>query len=553
MNKRRNMKHIRFEGEANLVYQMPRERFEAVKEAPIGLFEIAYKFMNHHVSFQVPRLNKLMDYYEAQGRIKKWAGPKNPHSAHNRISSAFARYITNLRVGYFLGNDIQYKVTPYEDSNQSLADDLEQLLTDYNQSSDEAYIDEMIKKDLSITGRAYDLVFANEGDTTLNLAKIDPTTAFVVYDDSIKAKPLFAVRYYQTGILNEDLVEQYEIYTDEFLYKFHTDGGLPNSNAPVDNAVLDESIPLFFGRVPLTEYANNEERMGDWEPELDHLDALDMAVSTMANFQEDFNSAALVATGEFARKTDPVYKQDDNGNIMRDKSGNPIIEIPPHPIIHTNDRIYWLKPYLERTGVDGSKQLVMPSLQYLTKQYDSTGWSTYTNFLINEIHKYTNSPNVNDPNFASNASGVAMSYKLWGSDQERKVQEALFKKSLKGRLSATVHYWIAKSDLKASIKDEDSVVAMISPNFMPNLPKNDDATAQLIQILQATNLFSAETMREMAEPITEVSADAEQQRVDDQEKHRADLDSQQQSGDFGIGRIFSDGKLPNEAPDEDEN
>ncbi|WP_315971958.1 phage portal protein, partial [Lactiplantibacillus plantarum] len=36
---------------------------------------------------------------------------------------------------------------------------------------------------------------------------------------------------------------------------------------------MDDTLPHFFDTVPLTEYRNNDERLGDWEPELDQLDA----------------------------------------------------------------------------------------------------------------------------------------------------------------------------------------------------------------------------------------------------------------------------------------
>ncbi|WP_302175486.1 phage portal protein [Limosilactobacillus ingluviei] len=539
----------RFNAEANRVYRMPVGFFDAMRNNPTQLFTTAYKFARHHVDNQVPRLKGLMDYYVAKNQIKQWPGSPNPKNAHNRIASAFARYITNIRVGYFLGNDIQFKVAAREDQDKATAATLADLIDNYNRTADEVYIDEMIKKDLSIMGRAYDLVYANAGTNTLNLAKVDPTTAFVVYDDSIKGQPLFALRYYQTGVLDEHLVEQYEIYTDDRIYRFHSEGGLPDSNTPTNAAVFDGEEYHFFGRVPLTEYRNNEERMGDWEPELDHLDALDKTVSTMANFQEDFNSAALVATGQFANKTEPVYARDEHGNKKIGKDGKPVVLVPAHPVINAKDNIFWLKPAIVEKGLGAEKEIVMPSLKYLTKQYDSTGWSTYTNFLINEIHKYTNTPNVNDKDFASNASGVAMSYKLWGSDQERKIQEALFKKSLMDRLACCINYWTIGSKLKGEV---DDLLAMVTPNLDPNLPKNDDQTAQLIQTLKSTGLFSGQTLREKAEPITEVNAEAEQQRIDDEAKHEADVRSQEDAGDFGIGRVFANGQLPNQEQEDDE-
>lgn len=533
----------RFDLEANRQYQVPISFFNSIKDNPMQLYETAYKFIRHHIDRQVPRLKELMKYYLADTKIKSWTGSPNPDNAHNRVSTGFARYITNIRVGYFMGNDVQYKIVTDDDSEKQLSKTLDNLITHYNDSSNTPYIDEMLKKDLSITGRAYDLVYVNAGETTLNLAKVDPTTCFVVYDDSIKAQPLFAVRYYQTGVLDELLQENYEIYTDSMIYRYHSDGGLPQTNSPVNNAVLDSAEPHFFERVPLTEYKNNDERIGDWEPEIDQMDALDKAISTMANFQEDFNDAAMVATGRFANKTKPVYEMDDRGNIKVGKDGKPIVLVPPKPIIDPKHHMFYLEPYIARTGLsEGQRTVVTPTLQYVTKQYDSAGWSTYTNFLINEIHKYTNTPNVNDPNFASNASGVAMSYKLWGSDQERKIQEALYKRSLRARISACIAYWNKINALPG--ENDISVLAdMVKPNFDPNLPKNDEETAQLVQTLSGIpGLESMKSLREITQRITGVSPDDEQQRIDDEADEEAKKSDDYKNGRTGIGEVFATGE-----------
>lgn len=533
----------RFDLEANRQYQVPISFFNSIKDNPMQLYETAYKFIRHHIDRQVPRLKELMKYYLADTKIKSWAGSPNPDNAHNRVSTGFARYITNIRVGYFMGNDVQYKIVTDDDSEKQLSKTLDDLIMHYNDTSNTPYIDEMLKKDLSITGRAYDLVYVNAGETTLNLAKVDPTTCFVVYDDSIKAQPLFAVRYYQTGVLDELLQENYEIYTDSMIYRYHSDGGLPQTNSPVNNAVLDSAEPHFFERVPLTEYKNNDERIGDWEPEIDQMDALDKAISTMANFQEDFNDAAMVATGRFANKTKPVYEMDDRGNIKVGKDGKPIVLVPPKPIIDPKHHMFYLEPYIARTGLsEGQRTVVTPTLQYVTKQYDSAGWSTYTNFLINEIHKYTNTPNVNDPNFASNASGVAMSYKLWGSDQERKIQEALYKRGLRARISACIAYWNKINALPG--ENDISVLAdMVKPNFDPNLPKNDEETAQLVQTLSGIpELESMKSLREITQRITGVSPDDEQQRIDDEADEEAKKSDDYKNGRTGIGEVFATGE-----------
>src|SRR5699024_5225428 len=112
------------------------------------------------------------------------------------------------------------------------------------------------------------------------------------------------------------------------------------------------------------------------------------------------------------------------------------------------------------------------------------------------------------------------------------------KRGLHARLSACLTYW-DKLNVIPGTNDINALVSMIEPDFTPNLPKNDDATAQLIQQLVNSGKFSDETIREIAESITGVTADAEQQRVDEQQKHEADQLSQQNSCDFGIGKVFA--------------
>ena len=239
--------------------------------------------------------------------------------------------------------------------------------------------------------------------------------------------------------------------------------------------------------------------------------------------------------------TVPVFMKDDKGNVIKGKDGQPVILEPPHPDVGPHNHMWYLEPYAMQTGVGQPKQIIQPNAQYLTKQYDSAGWETYTNFLINEIHKYTNTPNVNDPNFASNASGVAMSYKLWGSDQERKIQESLFEKSLNERYLACVNYWQTLHAIHSQLTATE-LVSALTYTFTPNLPKNDEETSTLIQTLNSTGILSDETLRELAEPITGISAQTEQQRVDEQQESTMNKQTGYDLGDFGTGKIFSTGQ-----------
>ena len=135
-----------------------------------------------------------------------------------------------------------------------------------------------------------------------------------------------------------------------------------------------------------------------------------------------------------------------------------------------------------------------------------------------------------------------MSYKLWGSDQERKVQEALYKRGLRSRISSCIAYWNKINALPG--ENDVSVVAdMVKPNFDPNLPKNDQETAQLIQTLASIQgLESMKSLREIAQKITNVPANDEKQRIDDEKQEELKEDDDFKQGRTGIGNIFATGE-----------
>ncbi|WP_131072803.1 phage portal protein, partial [Lactiplantibacillus plantarum] len=57
-------------------------------------------------------------------------------------------------------------------------------------------------------------------------------------------------------------------YTANKVYHYE-----PINSVGDDLVLAGEPEEHFFGRVPITEYANNDERLGDWEPDLDLIDS----------------------------------------------------------------------------------------------------------------------------------------------------------------------------------------------------------------------------------------------------------------------------------------
>jgi len=161
----------------------------------------------------------------------------------------------------------------------------------------------------------------------------------------------------------------------------------------------------------------------------------------------------------------------------------------------------------------GGTTVVPTDAKYLTKELNATDWKIYVDRLLADIHKDTNTPDVSDENFAANASGVAMTYKLWGSDQERATQESLYTRGLMRRLRLMATYWT----FIRVITNADEV-ENVEITYTPNLPKNDSETVTNAKTLSDTGKISDQTIQGMVENVTGVPQEQETQRMKDQHK-----------------------------------
>ena len=461
----------RFDREANKVYRIPTAQYDEA-----NLTDYVHMFLEHHYNHQVARISTLQRYYEGDNDIHYWKSDKSKNRADNRIASGHPRYITTMRVGYSLGKGIQYLYNSPTDKpgvDNEQADVLMQEINEFNQEVDEEYIEKTLKKSLSVTGRAFELLYTTtlmktDGKQNVNveLTVLDPANAFVVYDTNIHQNSLFGVYYYLVNF-NDKPMYYVTAYTDTKVYHYE-----PISSIGAKLTLSGEPEEHFFGRVPITEYSNNDERLGDWEPDLDLIDSYDKAISEMANSEEDFSNATLVVNGDIdVPKTMKKPVKDSDGNIIYDENGEMVWEIDPNsPYLNTLSKVMYLKPSIINNA-NGGVTVVPSSAQYLTKELPIDNWKTHIDEIVRDIYTDTNTPNVNDENFGGNSSGVAMSYKLFGSDQVRETQNDLFGRGVKRRLRLVAHFW----GIKDVIPDE-TLVNNVSLNFPPNLPKNDTET-----------------------------------------------------------------------------
>lgn len=503
----------RWAPEANKEYVMPRSEFNTAFQSNDlkAMAQVVAYFVARHYMIDSPRITKLQRYYLGDNDIHYWTNDKKIRNrADNRIASGFAKFITNMRVGYMLGKPIQFK--PDDDNgDDSSVDD---LLSQFNQENDEKYHEKVMKTNLSVTGRAYELLYAGDAEEDdegnvktpdVKLRAIDPATAFVVYDTSIDRHSLFGVRYY-TVEYNSRTISYVDVYTADMTYHFMSEDGLTTQSGSDYQLVSQEQTS--FGAVPLTEYVNNESKTGDWESKLDEIDAYDLAMSEMANSEEDFANAKLVLNGDLDFSDNMVEVHNADGSVMVNDDGEPV----KVPKIDTKDQFLWLKPSVVPSS-NGSNTVVPSSAEYLTKQINETGWKTFIDQLSTDIHKDTNTPNTTDEAFSGQSSGVALMYKLFGEDQERSMQESLYTRGIMRRLRLLGNFWKKNFEIK-----DASVMNSYAPHYTPNLPRNNSDIVNMVVQIANSNLVSEDTLREMISQVTGVSADAEKERINEEQE-----------------------------------
>lgn len=469
----------RFNPHSNDQIIMLTEDYEAIDFASQKWIEQLKQYINTH-KLQIARLEELKRYYLGDNNIKYRPNKTDEFAADNRISSDFAKYITVFEQGYMLGNPVKY-------TNEDKI--LQELIDTFSEQTNEAYHNILIKTDLSIYGRAYELLNPEEDENSgviLKLYHLAPEQTFVIYDDTYQQKSLLGVNYYEVDYGGGHRKTVVRVYSDNTIYTYIDD------NQDTFGLHLVDEIEHYLKGVPVNEFKNNEDRTGAYESVLDDIDAYDLSQSELANFQQNSNDAILLITGN------PYTGSDDN-DYLEDGRVNP------------NGRLGVALGFkkaqiavLDDNPNPGGSQ---PDAKYLVKQYDSAGAESYKQRLVNDILRFTFTPDILDNNFSGIQSGESMKYKLMASDNYRSKQERLFKKGLMRRLRLAVNIWEVKGN-EATNYQAINQTAVI---FSPNLPQNDTELANIAKSL--FGVVSDQTVYELLEQVTGIDAEDELKRL----------------------------------------
>lgn len=269
----------------------------------------------------------------------------------------------------------------------------------------------------------------------MRCSALDPREAFVVYDDTVEHKPVFGVHWLERHDENgRRCGMSIHVHTPHEEIVFEGKGLL---------TACEEThrTPHFFGGVPMVEFWNNAQETGDFEPVLSLIDAYDALESDRVNDKQQFTDAVLLLTGCTLENDDPSDARSPAQRLLEEKT----LSLPD-----TDAKAEWLM-----------------------KQSDEAGCEVLRNALRSDIHKMSMVPDLTDECFASNASGVAMRYKLLGLEQLTGIKERWFREGLRSRLRLYAHFYTV---LTAQEMDADAVDIL----FTRSLPVNESETAQMV-------------------------------------------------------------------------
>lgn len=395
------------------------------------------------------RIEELYDYYRGKTKIlrRTVADPTKPN---NKIVNPFPAYITNTLSGYFMGEPITYK-----SEDEAQIDELNMIVS-YNDGS---FVDMELARGASICGTSFELHYVDE-EGQPRFVQVNPLEVIPVYDDTIENNLLYVIR-----VIPQFNIAKQQDYFDVYIYDDKTIKHYKSGVALTSFELLDE-MPHFYGEVPWVIYHNNNEDLGDFELVKSLIDAYDSIESDTLNDFEAFVDAYLVLKGMTA-DADDIAQMKENRTLLLDNDAD---------------------------------------ADWLIKQESGNTVEDMKNRIVSDIHKFSCCPDLTDKEFAGNASGVAIKYKLIGTEDVVSTKERYFKKGIQRRLELITNIL----NLKGNSYDYRAIEVV----FTRALPTNETEIADTINKL--SGIVSTETLLSLLPFVEDV--EAEMNRLEEQKE-----------------------------------
>lgn len=402
------------------------------------------KFLSEHSAEISQRYKTLKDAYESEHDIlREPAKPK--WKPDNRIVVNFPKYIVDTMNGFFIGNPI--KIT-CDDKNVS---EFVEYIDQYNDQDDN---NAELSKICLIYGKGYEMYYTDE-NAELCITYLSPMEAFMIYDDSIIERPKYFVRRYTD---NNNI--EFGSISDKYSVRyFQITGGI---------RFLDEQAHN-FGDVPATEFVENAECQGLFEPVLSMVNAYNKAISEKANDVDYFADAYLKILGTLV--------DDEDIKAIRD---NRVINFP---------------------GDDAEKLIV----EFMDKPNNDASQESLLNRLERLIFQISMVANISDENFGA-STGIALKYKLQAMSNLEKTLERKFTSGMNRRYKLLFGHPASKVPADSWVK----LHYKFTPNFPSNLLEEAQIAAQMEGITShETQLKALSIVENVSEELERIKAENE--------------------------------------------
>lgn len=373
------------------------------------------------------RYDKLWRYYLGQHDRPAAGGQDEVQVVVN-----YAKYVVDIALGYYLSHPVKY------DANQTDALGRKMDLAPLIRCYDQAHLPEAditIGKTMGVMGDCLELCYSTAGARPGPAsAVIDPRSGILVKDNTVEHAKLFGLTWEKRKSTSGEAYYFVTVYTDrtvkDYICRDLTGGAF----------MLTGDVRYhWFGAVPMIDYANNDERQGDFEQIISLIDAYDALMSARLTDKKKFVDALLVFFGM-------TLAEDDERRLAVEK-------------------------FIDGAPLDARAE-------YIQKTFNESEVQVLADALVREIHKMTLTVDMSDERFAGNSSGQALKLKMLAMDQLVGRKMRRMECGLRERMALYNHELVVRGVMPAVDHTQVDVI------FTPNLPINEAERVDLVCKLQ---------------------------------------------------------------------
>ncbi len=386
---------------------------------------------------------------------------------NNKLVNNYRGEIVDQLTGYLYGKPVTYLLHPREGQSDAAYEAASERLEQTLRLSHINKLDLETGKLASICGYAARLCYIDREARPRTMV-VPPWECIFIRDGSID-EPQYALRYYAytvvKGGVEQELIRAEWYDRDNITFYIE--------NTPGGQFILDDSEanPLphnFRGYVPLIEFANNEERQGDFEKVESLIDAYDLTLSDAQNEIEEFRLAYLACIGAVLDRETIEAARETGGFSLSDKDA---------------------------------------TLGFITKDINDTFLENHKGTLQNNIYRFSKTVDMSDEKFSGGGeSGESRKWKLLSLDGRAAVHEIEFMAASHVQFETLCAAWkVSGIDIDAA-----NISITVDRNTPMELSSEAETTGKLKGLVsERTRLENLSIVRDVDREMEQMQEDAE--------------------------------------------